>query len=379
MHTSGVCMDWERLDDQIRILDETVTDALSGARANWGDIWRSIKEIGAAFRESRYPSRDAKNDSWNRFQDIVTRVKKQQEEHAQRQQEGAAKAAELDQQLAALEALIASTTATKGQWKPVWDEIRRINSDFKGVHFPSRSAREAAWNRFQQACTNAKASQNAIHQEREAFARESEKHKYEILGYASSAMPMNGLESAAYVLSGMALVEGVVTKVVNLLPGPDVDPVRNALEARSQALREGRRLLSVHKGDMKRKDKDEAWESLNTAAELLERDWAEWKRGRSEAFEQARQQRDQKREEWQGRVRSRISGLEERLARLENAEAKIEANIEKLRDMESSARSDDHRERVSGWRDEAEQSLSEIRSKISQIRGWITEEYQKLA
>jgi len=337
------------------------------------------------FKETRYPSRDAKDFAWQRFQSIVQRVKDQQAEDRKRREASAKQAAELDAQISQLDVLVTSTSGAGGQWKSIWEEIRRIGAEFKGIRYPSRESRDTSWKRFQGIVDKVKSQQAAVHKEREAFGKRSEDHKWKILTCARNAMPMNALEGMAYTLSGLALIETVVTAAVNLLPGPPVDPWRQELEARSRQLAEGRRLLSAYKGEMIKKDKDEAFEALNRAAELLERDWAAWKEAKRrdhEARQEARRARDearrQKKEEWQERMRQRISNLDAQLQKLEEAESRAEANVEKLRDMEYSARGDTHRDRVRGWLEDASGKLQSIRERKATVQSWLSDARSKL-
>jgi hypothetical protein len=377
-------LDSTELDAEISKLDRQVQSALTSG-GNWRAIWDEIRQISGAFREIRYLSRAEKDSAWQRFQTIVQSVKEQQEEDRKQREESTKKAAELDAQIAQLDVLVTSTSGAGGQWTFVWEEIRRIGVEFKGIRYPSREAKDTSWQRFQGIVDTVKHQQAEVHKERDAFRKRSEEHKWEILACARDAMPMNALEDMAYIFSGMALLETVVTEAVNLLPGPSLDPWRQALEARSRRLAEGRHLLSAYKGEMLKKDKDEAFEALNRASELLERDWTAWKEAKRrdyEARQEARRARDearrQKQEEWQDRMRQRISNLEAQLQKLEEVEARAEANIEKLRDMEYSARGDTHRERVRGWLEEATDKLQSIQERKATVQEWLRDACSKL-
>ncbi|HOL72869.1 MAG TPA: hypothetical protein PLA43_20495 [Bryobacteraceae bacterium] len=61
----------EALLDSLRSL----ADAAEGKTAKWSDVWEEIRNIGKAFKESRFPSPEDRQAAWDRFQSIVARVK----------------------------------------------------------------------------------------------------------------------------------------------------------------------------------------------------------------------------------------------------------------------------------------------------------------
>lgn len=49
-------------------------------KTKWRPIWEDIKKIGAAFKETRYPTREEREKKWQQFQALVQKVKKLQAE-----------------------------------------------------------------------------------------------------------------------------------------------------------------------------------------------------------------------------------------------------------------------------------------------------------
>lgn len=58
---------------------DLLADEVEGKRAKWKDVWSEIKNIGQAFKESRFPTVQERQIAWNRFQSIIARVKVCQE------------------------------------------------------------------------------------------------------------------------------------------------------------------------------------------------------------------------------------------------------------------------------------------------------------
>lgn len=54
---------------------EALADEAEGKRTKWRDVWSEIKNVGQAFKESRFPTARDRQAAWAQFQSIVTRVK----------------------------------------------------------------------------------------------------------------------------------------------------------------------------------------------------------------------------------------------------------------------------------------------------------------
>lgn len=175
------------------------------------------------------------------------------------------------------------------------------------------------------------------------------------------------------------MIAGPIASVVNaILPGGEIDETLRSLQYCSRRLKEGWQLLSDYKEEMLGKDKKEAFDALNDAKERLDDAWERWKSAKQSAKEARQQQRQANREAFESRVGDRIDKLKERLDRLYSALSHREANLDKLRDMRDSARSDEHRYRVEGWIDEEEDKIAGIRSKIRDVESWLDEERSRL-
>src|SRR5437588_11222337 len=89
-------MDYEELNNLIGRLKESVEDC-DPKKGYWKELWNLAKEIGAGFKETRYPTKDEKDQAWKEFEllreqarrrseESRARFEKQQEEWQQREQ-----------------------------------------------------------------------------------------------------------------------------------------------------------------------------------------------------------------------------------------------------------------------------------------------------
>jgi hypothetical protein len=82
-------MNHEDLDTLITRLEHNVNHGpgmFGDARGHHKECWSAVKEIGAAFKQTRYPSGAEKQAAWQRFQQIVNQMKQQAEEQRRQHQ-----------------------------------------------------------------------------------------------------------------------------------------------------------------------------------------------------------------------------------------------------------------------------------------------------
>ncbi|MDP2705508.1 MAG: hypothetical protein Q8O71_03925 [bacterium] len=288
---------------------------------------------------------------------------------------------ELDGLIDELETTVEDAAPLRTKWKPVWEQIRAIAAGFKGSRYPSREEREAAWTRFQSLIDRVKEIQSQENQLRESMRGISERYRDEIIARAHSAIPPSGFEEG---LAGafLAPINMFSAAFSRLLPGSPVDEHREMLNACSEVLREGWGLLSRYKSEMLGHHKQEAFEALSKAKEILDNQWARWKETQQEAYEarcQIREEREAKRAAWKERAENNIGNLRQRLERLLEILANRETHLEELREKRDTAWNDEFRERVEGWIDEEEENIQGIREKIECVEGWLEEQRVKLS
>lgn len=59
---------------------EVLADAAEGRKAKWRDVWSEIKNIGQEFKRCRFPTKQERQEAWDRFQSIIDDVKYRQEQ-----------------------------------------------------------------------------------------------------------------------------------------------------------------------------------------------------------------------------------------------------------------------------------------------------------
>ncbi|MGQ0446563.1 MAG: hypothetical protein ACT4O2_15950 [Beijerinckiaceae bacterium] len=264
------------------------------------------------------------------------------------------------------------------QWRPIWDEIKQISGEFKNVRYPTRVARQAAWDRFQSLVQRVKQRQAADRREFDSRASASAERKEHILQAARDATPICLLTDDILGILESIVNIGVDAMTLGALPGGHTDDRLETLQYCSRRIKEGWALLEESKREMLGRDKAECFQALKDAQESLDAAWQQWKSWQSDQRQRRMEQRREKREEFEERVRSRIADLNERREHLYGVLAHKERHLDELHEKLASARSDDFRARVAGWIDEEQDRISEIKTKLDDIEGWIDEEKEKL-
>jgi hypothetical protein len=293
---------------------------------------------------------------------------------------------ELDKLIRELEAMVYSNST-----KSAWELIKTIGKSFKEVRYPIRSEREKAWNHFQSLVERVKEYQTQERQNRERIALQSERHKNEIIGCAEAAKPPS--ELAKVLCAPFLLIPDLIGSIVNsILPGPEIDETKQMLEHCSEQLREGWTIFKNSKNEMLGRDKNEAFQSLKSAEELINQAWERWREIKQEAYQARQAQREAKRaererrdeeyqrkqDEWRNRMQEKIERLEEVVQHKEAFIDRLESQIDDLRDKSYDARSDSFRDKVDSWIEEKETIISETKDQIRDIESKISEIRNKL-
>jgi len=350
-------MNHVELDTAISSLE---TEARTAERqGNYRLVWGKIREIGASFKEVRYPSRPEKDAAWNRFQEIVGRVKDAQAELREQQ---TTTAAALRGRVERLADQLRGDHASL-RWGEIWGEIKALSQELKSARFNTKEERDEAWARFQDIVGDVKIIQET--QKRKQHEREivSESHKKWILHYVHRAHPVTGIISD--------LIDAGANVIGQFLPGGETDQKKDELQSCSENLHRARQELSEKKGEMLGRDKHEVFEAIKEAQEALNAAWERWREAKSAAHA-ARQSA------WRERIMHRIANLEERLSTLYDKLSKAESHLAELESKRASAWNDSFRDRVDGWIAEAQDRIDGLRGKVREVEGWLDEERGKL-
>lgn len=270
------------------------------------------------------------------------------------------------------------------KWCQIWDEIKAISSDFKGIRFPNHQEHQDTWERFQSAVQNIKEHQSKERERNEKKSRRSTEHKDRVTSLADAGTPPSGLEDAIFAIFTFP-AQAIADIATALLPGGPIDRKKDELQYYSSKLEEGWDYFKEHKNEMYRNDTQEAFNSLKRAQNQLNSAWDQWKEGKAELFRKRNEEKDRKHEEyerkkreWESRTHDNIASLEERRTKLELALERRKDRRSELDDKKYSARSDDFRSVVEGWIDENEEAIMEIEKKLSNVNDWIDEAYDRL-
>lgn len=277
------------------------------------------------------------------------------------------------------QALNASASGSRVDWKNVWADIKGIGASFKGAEFSSREERENAWSLFQNVVGQIKEQQARHREKQEQLASGSSRHLDHIRSLTDAASPDDGLADILITVftagANLALKAGL-----DALLGHH-DEMFAELHRRSAALREAGQYLSAHKAEMLGRDKAAAFESIKSQRERLDADWSAWKSAIQEAKQKRHEdylERQAKREAWRENQNAYVARLEGALERLDSARSRRREHLGDLREKRDSAWSDGYREKVEGWIDEEEQNIADIESKMRDVADKLEEAKSKL-
>jgi hypothetical protein len=260
-------------------------------------------------------------------------------------------------------------------WRPAWDIIKAIGAGFKGTRYPTRDAHQAAWDKTQALIEQIKKMQDADFAKRREFNEQSGEHRDTIMRMADNAKSDNGLGDVMLFLVTGGLSH-IGKQMLDAVFG-ETDEVKEELDRRSSYLKDAGSYFSEHKGEMKRADKDAAFEHIGRIRDALNLDWEEWKQAKSNAYEARQEERTSKRERWESSQREFIEMLESKNERLEEVLGHKREHLDKLQEMKSTARGD-FEDRVDGWIDQDESAISDIEAKIASNEAKIREVRSKL-
>lgn len=289
---------------------------------------------------------------------------------------------ELGAQIRKLSSAVPEQNAHGTDWKAVWAMIRSIGSSFKDTRFPSKEERELAWKQFQTIVSRVKALQTEYFEGQDLLYKESGRLKDKICEMASNATPST-LDDLGNILVPIAVPVNIAMDSVF---GPS-DHAKARLEGYSRELREVWGFFSANKGSMRGADKGVAYAALSKAQERLDYEWEKWKRergrlhksqvsqraARQEAWTARQREWEQKQAQWRSNQVAYIERLEQGREKLASALERRTSHLDDLREKRSSAKSEEHRNRVDAWIDEERDRIADIRSKLNELDGKIDE------
>jgi len=248
--------------------------------------------------------------------------------------------------------------STKEQWGKVWDLCKEIQAKFKAVRYPTAAERQIAWERF---CDLRNEASRRKSTESERLAAHSEGYRKEILRLAERARWSQVLDTVFFF-----------------------DPTsKEEMKQLGALLGKARRMLSDHKSEMIRDDKQCCFEAIVEAQATHDEYWCRYKEelGRRQVEWESRQAEFRaKQAAWESRQAERTARIRSNIAKNRDA---LSRAIDALHRQE--ARADEIREKIretdsarwagifSGWLSETNEKIEDIGSSIRRIREWIDE------
>ena len=275
----------------------------------------------------------------------------------------------LDDQIRELERLIPEKPGIltgyrdRFDWKGLHGRAREIQAGFSaGVRYPTVEQRQRAWERFNDARSRLRASNDADWEDRK---QHSAGLRNEMLGLVKRADLPGATEAFLGLLSGVTLLFGGLT---------DDD-----MKEKGRQLRQAGRLLSEKKGEMIGDDKKRVWERIQEVQREHDQWWTGYRRERG-------RQHEERQAEWRRGTVERIGKAERNLAanldRLERAAgalARVRANVAENEAKRDTARSSEWRDRFAEWVREGETQERDIEEQMDRTREWIKQDRERIA
>lgn len=312
-------MDYSELDRLVSQLEQLVEEA-NPRKGYWGELWSLVRQTGAGFKETRYPTRDDKDRAWDRYQDLVERARARSEENKKR--------LELNER----------------EWKK-----RQVNSESLRDQIQGKAASSRPLTDFERGLGDI------------------------------FLFPIKMAEAILSQLLGLKTPSELEEIRQELLAcNRTLQDAWKTFNDRRSELLPGDRKQAYESLQKARQRLDEAWEQWKAKKSALheqkQREWVERQRLR----EERREEKERKHRHFVAKVEAHIEELQGKLAKAESALEHQERHLSDLRSQYYSAWSDSFKERCSGWIDESEERIGSIREHIDRLEGWIREERSKL-
>jgi len=308
-------MDSEALGGLIGEL-EAIVDEVEPRKGYWSGAWGKVREVGAAFKETPFDSREERQASWERFQELVTRLRERSKESQARQ---AARQQEWERRSSASESVRERLTG-KAQSARMPSEFERAIANMILLPvkiLPALIGRIAGVD---------VSELEEIHQDLLSCSRQLAEAWAEFKERKGELLPHDRAQAYA--------------------------ELRKAQELLDAGWREWKERKARERGEIQR-----------ARARVREERQREWER---------------RQEEFRARVAANVEKLREKRAKAEAALARHRERREDLQEKYSSAWNDSFRDRCGTWLEECEERIASIEESIERLDRWISEALAKL-
>lgn len=191
---------------------------------------------------------------------------------------------------------------------------------------------------------------------------------------------MNDLERSIgdIIFLPLILAERILNDILGIDSKDSLFSIKAELQSCGEQLQKAWAVFNDNKEVMLGSDKAKAYESLTEARQKLDAAWAEWKNASQRIYDAQQKAWQDKRQQFVERVEANIEKLEDKLTNARSALAKQESHLDDLREKLESAWNENFRERCASWIEECETRIQDINSHIDRMEGWLQEERSKL-
>lgn len=362
------------------------------------ELWRLRKEIFEGFKDVKFEERYERQKAWNNFISLSDTLREKQ---VLVNKENENFAEEANRKLYNLDKAINGGFIDRNFVKEDFTELRqKMNEIFEIIklhRWPSKETKSAAWEKFNSLREQLRDKENAFYENIRNKSTKRIEHSSEltdkVLRAINACDPDTPLESLLDILGQLALYAtgmGFLFLFIDWLTGNKNEKPENPLKKKSQSLNDIRKFINDNKEDITREDKQKIFSKLDTVQSDLNRAWSDYKEQReNKKHEWERNQRQfltklesrlanqvafkNKLEGFEEKQQNFISKLEQRLSNQQDYLRKQESHLEDLEEKYYSAYSDSFKDRVSDWISETKEKISDIENDIEQIQEKIKE------
>lgn len=256
------------------------------------------------------------------------------------------------------------------QWKEVFDLCEEIHHDFKGTRYPTKEERSVAWQKFFNLRNKAYEEKNKQIKE---LSRSRKNEIYDMLQYTD-------YDWLGDLIVGKILSFGLLeTKVEDM-------------KWAGGKLREAGTYFTSVKQEMTQEDKSEVFQRFTDIRSSHDLFWSRYKDISQANYERVKIDRQkawkEKQNVWEEKqeksrrikanIENNISKNTEKLYKAMDALEKVKDSRRNLRDKISESYNENWKSKAEDWLDEMDDKISDIEASIERIRGWISEDQDKL-
>jgi archaellum component FlaC len=363
---------------------EKLLDDFNISNLDSRELWRLRKELFEDFKDVGFDYQHQREEAWEQFMSLGKLLKEKQNSLNEELEKIAE---ETNEKLDNIDTALFGRDLSKKDFGEIKEKMNEISFILKKYRWPSREMKDKAWEKSHSLWTKLKEKENKFYGDiKEKKIDHSAELTTKILYTIDACDPNSAIEVLIALLSKLVLYAtglGFIFDFVDWLTGTKDKP-ENPLKIKSQALKDIRKFIHENKDDITKEDKQKIFERLDTVQDDLNQAWVDYK-----------EQKENKKHEWERKQREFLSKLESRLANQIGYKSKLEGVLEKqqnfveklekrltnqqdylkkqenrlddLEDKYNDAHSDNFRDKVSGWIDEAEGKISEVESDIEQL------------